>query len=269
MRCRLCEAGTAEAFRARILGKHEVAYQACPACGFLQTEEPYWLEEAYAEAINLTDTGIMGRNEWLSRSAAVLIYFLFRRDGKYLDYAGGYGVLTRMMRDIGFDFRWHDPYAKNLFARGFEHAGDGPYDLVTSFESFEHFVRPAEELAKLAALSPNILFSTELLPQPMPAPGQWWYYGLEHGQHVSFYTASSLAGLGRRLGLHFCTNGSNLHLFSKRPVDPRLFRLLLKAKSLGLFRFVKSRLRSLTVPDMERLISAAVPETSAPAARPA
>ncbi len=38
----------------------------------------------------------------------------------FLDYAGGYGVFTRLMRDIGFDFYWHDPYTQNLFANGFE-----------------------------------------------------------------------------------------------------------------------------------------------------
>ena len=31
-------------------------------CDFLQTEEPFWLKEAYESAIGITDTGIIKRN---------------------------------------------------------------------------------------------------------------------------------------------------------------------------------------------------------------
>ena len=27
-----------------------------------------------------------------------------------------------------------------------------------------------------------VLVSTDLMPDPAPAPGTWWYYGAEHGQ---------------------------------------------------------------------------------------
>jgi len=45
--CRLC-GGEARLYGGRsVLGKYEVAYYECGQCGSLQTEEPYWLEEAY------------------------------------------------------------------------------------------------------------------------------------------------------------------------------------------------------------------------------
>jgi hypothetical protein len=50
----------------------------------------------------------MQRNINLSKMVAtiLLLFFDFRR--KFLDYAGGYGVFVRLMRDIGFDFYWYD-----------------------------------------------------------------------------------------------------------------------------------------------------------------
>ncbi len=193
----------------------------------------------------------MARNLVFSRIASVLLYFLFDARGRFLDYAGGYGIFTRLMRDIGFDFRWHDPYTENLVARGFEYSPDeGPFEVLTVFEAFEHFVDPLAELTKIMTFSRNVLFSTELLPNPAPALDAWWYYGPEHGQHVAFYSRRSLEILAARHGLHFQSNGGSLHLFSEKPVSSLLFALLCKLASRGLSKWVAKRMQSLTLSDM-------------------
>ena len=257
MKCKVCNGEAEKAFDARILAKYRIDYFQCRKCGFLQTEEPYWLRGAYESAINLTDTGILARNLEFSRLTSTLLFFLYKKNGRFLDYAGGYGIFTRLMRDIGFDFYWQDPYTPNLVARGFEYAPEaGEVDLVTSFESFEHFVQPIEEAEKMIRISKNILFSTELLPRPTPESSDWWYYGLEHGQHISFYTPESLAAMAHRLGLHFCTNGRNLHLFTEKRVSPLFYKLLLKAAPRGLFRFVQRKMHGKTMADMNKILAA-------------
>jgi len=85
------------------------------------------------------------------------------------------------MRDYGFDFCWADKFKTNLFARGFEWQDSLPVDAITSFEAIEHFVNPMTEIDTLLKVSKTLVFSTELLPSPLPKPGQWWYFGLEHG----------------------------------------------------------------------------------------
>jgi len=35
-------------------------------------------------------------------------------DGIFLDYAAGYGLFVRLMRDAGYNFRWSDLYCQNL-----------------------------------------------------------------------------------------------------------------------------------------------------------
>jgi len=104
--------------KATILNKYDVAYYICPNCGFIQTENPYWLEESYSKAIATADTGIMSRN--LQNAPDLLFFMRFINGANFLDFGGGHGILTRIMRDYGYNFYHYDKYAENLFANGFE-----------------------------------------------------------------------------------------------------------------------------------------------------
>ncbi len=59
MICKICNHESKHLFQGKILGKYKITYLHCPHCGFLQTEEPYWLEEACKEPINISDTGYL------------------------------------------------------------------------------------------------------------------------------------------------------------------------------------------------------------------
>lgn len=246
--CRSCAGSAAPAFEAEVLGRHRVRYFQCPACGYLETEEPHWLAEAYGEAITLQDTGLVDRNLRFADEVALLLYFFFDRGGKFVDYAGGTGLFTRLMRDIGFDFRTLDPNTRNVHARGFEARQDeSGVELVTSFESFEHFVRPQDELRRMLAMSRSVLFSTELLPSPRPAPSDWWYYGLEHGQHIGFFERRTLERLALANGLRLYAFGP-LHLLTDRELAPWKLRLVRKVRR-RLLRRVRRQMRSRTQED--------------------
>jgi hypothetical protein len=165
------------------------------------------------------------------------------------------------MRAAGFDFRWHDPHARNVHARGFEaRPGEGGYELVTSFESFEHFVRPGEELGRMLALSRNVLLSTELLPSPAPPPDRWWYYGPEHGQHVGFFERRTLARLAADRGLRLYPWGP-LHLVTERELPAAKLRLVRRLRR-WLHPRVRRAMGSLTQADHELL--SRLPPSSAP-----
>lgn len=254
MNCNICNGKSRFIFNAKVLGKHEARYFSCSRCNFLQVEDPFWLAEAYQDPINVLDTGILKRNMELAKLTATLLFYLFDEKARYLDYAGGYGIFTRLMRDIGFDYYWNDPYATNLLARGFaylDHTGD--IELITSFESFEHFERPLEELEKMLGITENILFTTVLLPDPVPEPDTWWYYAHSHGQHISFYSGKTLQFIADRYGLQLSTNRNNIHLFSNKPIGNTVFRLILKLHDPWLFSLVKKNMKSRTDLDMESL----------------
>jgi hypothetical protein len=192
----------------------------------MQTEKPYWLEESYSDAISVSDTGIMARNIHLARTAKVIFSLTINVKEKFLDYGGGYGIFTRLMRDYGFDFYWYDKYATNLVSRGFEGELDNKrYEAITSFENFEHFENPIEEIEKIFSLTNFVLFSTELIPETVPTTDNWWYYCLEHGQHISLFSRKSLEFIAQKHGYHLTTNGTNLHIFSKKQLFPKIFLL--------------------------------------------
>ena len=245
MECEICSSKTSLFGSAVLLNKHRIQYFRCDSCGFLQTEEPYWFQEAYCEAIARTDVGLVSRNFMFSEITQTLIRGFFDSNGKFLDYGGGYGLLVRIMRDNGFDFYWHDKWCNNLFAKTFEvsQAGTNAFELLTAFEVFEHLSHPLAELTEMLRFSKNILFSTELLPVQAPPLGQWPYYCLEHGQHVSFYTRSSLHALAKRLDVNLYSDGRLLHLFTEKKISSfafRLFSLYPMARFLNLFQGRKS-----------------------------
>ena len=230
MKCRICSNEPAFAFRSVVLGQHDVAYYSCGRCGYLETETPFWLAKAYAESISETDTGIMARNLVLSRIAATLILTRLDRNGVFLDFAGGYGIFVRLMRDLGFDFFWSDRYARNLLARGFEFApadGNRKAELITALEIFEHFVEPLEEIGRMVQMSGNILFSTTLVPDPPPPPDSWWYYAPEHGQHIGFYQHKTLKWIASHFGMNLCSNRKNLHLLTTGGIGDSFFRSMI------------------------------------------
>ena len=58
----ICNSIGKEIFTGKILKKYDVKYYQCPECALVYTESPYWLSEAYSDAISRYDTGVMQRN---------------------------------------------------------------------------------------------------------------------------------------------------------------------------------------------------------------
>lgn len=228
--CRCCHSSIHSIFSGALIG-HSVGYFECTTCGYVQTETPHWLDQAYAAAINDSDTGIMARNQANARIVLATMLLLGNLDGTLVDYAGGYGILVRLLRDFGINALWSDRYCKNLLARGFEYTNEHA-ELVTAFEAFEHFLNPAEELDRLLAIAPNVLFSTELIADPAPKQDVWWYYGKNHGQHIGFFRIRTLAKLAKERGKFLASNGTSYHLMTNKPVNQALWKIMIKVNRL-------------------------------------
>lgn len=228
MQCKICGAQSTSAFTARVLCKYDAVYYRCVACGFMQTEDPHWLAESYASAINEIDLGPVNRAIISSKLIEGLILSTFDKAAKFVDYGAGYGVLVRLMRDRGFDFYWQDAYCQNLFAKHFVAERGTTFELLTAFEVFEHLVDPLTEVKTMLEYSDNLLFSTLLVPQRAVAATDWWYFAPEHGQHVAFYTVDALQVVAKLFNLHLCTDGIGTHLLSRKAVSNRLFRFFVR-----------------------------------------
>lgn len=252
--CNICGSSMDPIFSGKILKKYTVQYFQCLGCGYVCTENPYWLDESYKNPINVTDTGLISRNIYAAKISSCLIFLFIKNNPKGLDYGGGYGILTRLMRDIGFDFYWWDPHTQNLFAQGFEYPEHcNKIDVITAFENFEHFVNPIEDLEKIFSISHNVIFSTELLPNPVPKPDEWWYYGSEHGQHVSFYSKQTLQTIADKFGIH-CYSYNNLHFFTQKKINMTFWKFACKFGIRFIFPCIQMKIKSKTVADMNFLI---------------
>lgn len=218
-RCKICSTVTSHIFDGNVLGKYKVGYYRCQNCDFIQNEEPYWLDEAYKNAITDLDIGLISRNMMYSDQVYKVIISNFDYKSRFLDYAGGYGMFTRMMRDKGLDFYHEDKFCANIYAENFT-LSDLPnktkFELITAFEVFEHFSDPIAEIKKLLKFSNTVIFSTELHPSSqLKSTNDWWYFTPETGQHLSFYSIRSLEIIADKFGLYFYSH-KNLHMLTKR-----------------------------------------------------
>ena len=255
IQCKICNSQMIPIFKGTILKKYTVQYYKCPTCDYLCTEEPYWLEESYQNPINVSDTGLLSRNIHYSIISSCILFSFFQKDIKCLDYGGGYGIFTRLMRDIGFDYYWYDPYTQNLFAKGFEYPSDcSKIQLITLFETCEHFFDPLTDFQRILNIANNVIFSTELLPNPTPKPEDWWYYGLEHGQHISFYSKKTLEFIAKMFGLNYYSN-KNIHFFTSKKINVISWKLTCKYCNRLLFPLIRKRMKSKTFEDMLFIIS--------------
>ncbi len=136
--------------------------------------------------------------------------------------------MTRLMRDMGFNFFWNDSYCQNMLANGFDlGTTEAPFTAVTMFEVLEHVQSPLSFISETLemAQTTNLIFSTVLYSDFPPKPEEWSYYCTETGQHISFYQTKTLEWLASKLGLKLYSHGS-LHIFTKCDINYRLFRLI-------------------------------------------
>ncbi len=251
--CRICNSTAGALFTSTILRKYEVTYWRCASCEYIFTDEPFWLDEAYSDAINMSDTGQFGRNIISARITAILCYLFLGKETSGVDWGGGYGVFTRLMRDYGFNWFWQDSYCENLFAKGFE-LQDGNVDVVSAFEVLEHVSEPKKEIEKMLSIAPTMLFSTELIPEKIPtSTSEWWYFSPEHGQHISFYSKKTLQTIADEHGLTLYSNNRNLHLFTRRKFPKYLLRTSELLAKVSLDFWTRYFLEGKTGSDMHML----------------
>jgi hypothetical protein len=226
IKCKICNSESRLLFNKTILNKYAAGYYQCSDCGFMQTSEPVWLKEAYDSAITALDIGLVERNLVLRDEVSALIDKCFPAAASFLDYAGGYGLFVRMMRDRGYPFIRQDLYCENLFAKYFdiEDSAVRKFDIVTAFEVFEHLTDPVGEIEKIISYAPVVVFSTKLVPETGPI-ADWWYLSPETGQHVAFFTKRALELLAQRFKRHYYNNGQNLHIFTVTEMNEEQFML--------------------------------------------
>ena len=202
----MCSAASDFRFEALALRRHRALYYACRGCGSLFVADPSWLADVYAYKGVHIDVGQVSRSvrNWLILNELLPILGI-GREAACVDFGGGEGLLTRLMRDNGWRFRCHDPYHPVLFADAFTQPdlNEPQPELITAFEVFEHFAAPREELARLLQLRPRALvFSTWFYEGQ---DSNWIYLVPEVGQHIFFWSRRAMRQMADAHGMTLLT----------------------------------------------------------------
>jgi Methyltransferase domain len=209
------------------MAKHKVDYFTCSSCGSLQTEQPFWLHEAYASNLGDLDCGAAQRNlhNFAACSAIARIWSL----QNIVDFGGGDGLLCRLLRDRRLNCFVEDKYGSATYALGFTQPDFVRPDAIVAFEVLEHFVDPESEIGALFARQPTIIFGTT---ERFTGQGaDWWYLSKRSGHHVFFYSPKAMQHIANSHGYRLIEQGSFfLFVQSARysSLKASLSRLLLK-----------------------------------------
>jgi Methyltransferase domain len=256
--CPICNGPNRAAYQVKLLGKHASTMWTCSGCDFSHLYPVFWLDEAYAEAINISDVGYVDRNHRACDLVSALLANNCEPSDLFLDFGAGYGMFVRLMRDRGFRFQHYDPSCKNLFARFNEaqlevttKADDARrYKLATAIEVIEHTVDPVETVQRILQSSDSVLLSTEISASAPPDPG-WWYLGLEHGQHISFFGARTFDALAASLSIRYTRLYPNWHLLSKEGLKLDEQKPSRFVRAIRWFSGTRKLERGLMMPDFD------------------
>lgn len=238
-----------------ILNSYSSVIFHCPSCDYMKFPNPTWLNEAYSDVIAQTDIGLVARNLYVARKLSSLFFYLDKGKGQYLDVAGGYGLLVRLMRDRGFDFLWSDEFCSNIFAKNFTKISNSQqFSGVTAIEVLEHVDNPVQFIENiiLDTKAEFIVFTTLLFNGHPPEAKKWWYYCLDTGQHISFYSKKTLKKIAIRLNYNVYSVGI-YHIFSRRKLNILILRLILGKFSFVFDFFVRNLMPSLMPSDLSRI----------------
>ena len=207
--CRACGGPLRLSFEAQVLGDTAATFHNCTTCDSIIVLEPHWLERSYATTLFPDpDSGALRRtlyvNRYIRRMRGV---GLLPRRYRSLDYGSGLGMLVALQLDRNAAARGFDRYAEPRFAQleCTKELPEGPFDLITAVEVFEHLLDPIEVLTSLRQrLAPRgvVLISTELYQRyRFPDPSRWPYLALDHGQHITLFTRDGLRRTAAAAGL--------------------------------------------------------------------
>ena len=182
-----------------------VHYQRCAECGFLFTASfDDWTESEFKRFI-YNDDYIKVDPDYSENRPAANAAMLIEQVGedraklRLLDYGGGNGFLARRLRGVGFaHVDIYDPFTPE-----YSKVPDTKFNLITSFETFEHVPDPlavVDTIVSLLAPGGIVLFSTLVQPPEFGSVGMGWWYIAPRNGHVSLFSEQALARAWARHG---------------------------------------------------------------------
>jgi hypothetical protein len=197
-----------------------IYYSLCDRCGFCFAPELYqWSLQDFSTRIYNDDYKLVDPDyvEVRPRANAKMLERMFANyalDIRHLDYGGGNGILSSELFAAGWSSMSYDPFVDDPMSND-----QGRFNLVTSFEVFEHVPDVNHLITTLSSLVEKdglILFSTVLSDGNLARNQrlQWWYASPRNG-HISLFSSRSLALLGEKEDFELVSLSANLHAYRR------------------------------------------------------
>ncbi len=198
-----------------------IYYALCDRCGFCWAQEMYsWPLTTFEELIYNDDYIAVDPDYLEDRPKANLdllrsMFQSMPSTVRHLDYGGGNGLLTKLLRELNWNSVSYDPLVnKNVDLKQL-----GKFDLITAFEVFEHVPDVLNLMSDICFLLSNdglVLFST-LLSDGNIYKNQrlsWWYASPRNG-HISLFSRKSLYLITQNNGFNIGSFSNGLHIIFK------------------------------------------------------
>ena len=233
--CRLCGHKCLPVFAAIIINKYNIEYYRCENCHSLQSEMPYWIDEAYGSNLAALDTGAAQRN-LINFYICRLLCGIFSLKN-VIDIGGGDGFFCRMLRDYRINCYVQDKYAKPTYAQNYLTPNFTSPDLITAFEVIEHLSNPKVDLDLIFHYKPKmLLLSTGIYRNEGP---EWWYLCPETGQHIFFYSQKALEMIAREHGFALFIQHCFCIFYEKNTINTLkiyIFSILIRRPFINLYK---------------------------------
>ncbi|MFM0203764.1 class I SAM-dependent methyltransferase [Paraburkholderia fungorum] len=199
-----------------------VLYRKCTDCGFIFTDffddftPDQWRTHVYNDDYAKVDPDYDSKRP---RSNVIKInVLLIGRKKKIigLDYGGGNGKTSALLRAQGWAFDSYDPFGHTDMSP----ERLGRYNFCSAMEVFEHSPNPVSSLqdivGKMASGRAMIVIGTGIHDGIVSAQTRlsWWYAAPRNG-HISLFSRRSIEILASRFGLSYASIYPGTHLLTR------------------------------------------------------
>jgi SAM-dependent methyltransferase len=198
---------------------YPVYYALCDECGFCFAPELCrWSINDFAKNIynseySKVDPDYLDVRPRNNAKAVISMFENIKFEINHLDYGGGSGLLSQLLKESGWASSSYDPFVDEVESVG----ALGQFDLITAFEVFEHVPdidQLMDNLSDLLKYDGVILFSTLLSDNNISRNQRlgWWYASPRNG-HISLFSKKSLGIISSKIGLNFGSFSEGFHMF--------------------------------------------------------
>jgi len=206
------------------LSGETVYYYLCGECDFCFAPKLYrwklkeFSKRIYNEEYEKVDPDYKVRRPTQNASNLVSTFKGHEMLIKHMDYGGGNGLLSDLVRKSGWRSSSYDPFVN----RDVDVYSLGTFNLITAFEVFEHVPDVNSLMSQLDALldADGVVLCSTLLSDGNIASNariNWWYASPRNG-HISLYSKRSLSLLAEKFGFQVVNINQVFHLLYRKEI---------------------------------------------------